>query len=152
MSDHSQFSLKLSLLNDYQFLVDFGDMGQLHTDEPAPLGSGDGPNPSRLLGAAIANCLAASLLFAIRKFKEDPGTLTVDVSGEMERQNGRLRISSVKVNLYLGNESAAIPHIQRALAQFEDFCVVTQSVRQGIPVAVEVFDSNGQQLNLTSAD
>lgn len=152
MSDHSQFSLKLSLLNDYQFLVDFGDMGQLHTDEPAPLGSGDGPNPSRLLGAAIANCLAASLLFAIRKFKEDPGTLTVDVSGEMERQNGRLRISSVKVNLHLGNESAAIPHIQRALAQFEDFCVVTQSVRQGIPVAVEVFDSNGQQLNLTSAD
>ncbi len=152
MSDHSQFSLKLSLLNDYQFLVDFGDMGQLHTDEPAPLGSGDGPNPSRLLGAAIANCLAASLLFAIRKFKEDPGTLTVDVSGEMERQNGRLRISSVKVNLHLGNESAAIPHIQRALAQFEDFCVVTQSVRQGIPVAVEVFDSKGQQLNLTSAE
>jgi uncharacterized OsmC-like protein len=152
MSDHSQFSLKLSLLNDYQFLVDFGDMGQLKTDEPAPLGSGDGPNPSRLLGAAIANCLAASLLFAIRKFKEDPGTLTVDVSGEMERQNGRLRISSVKVNLHLGNESAAIPHIQRALAQFEDFCVVTQSVRQGIPVAVEVFDSNGQQLNLTSAE
>ena len=152
MSDHSQFSLKLSLLNDYQFLVDFGDMGQLQTDEPAPLGSGDGPNPSRLLGAAIANCLAASLLFAIRKFKEDPGTLTVDVSGEMERQNGRLRISSVKVNLHLGNESTAIPHIQRALAQFEDFCVVTQSVRQGIPVAVEVFDSNGQQLNLTSAE
>ncbi len=152
MSDHSQFSLKLSLLNDYQFLVDFGDMGQFQTDEPAPLGSGDGPNPSRLLGAAIANCLAASLLFAIRKFKEDPGTLTVDVSGEMERQNGRLRISSVKVNLHLGNESAAIPHIQRALAQFEDFCVVTQSVRQGIPVAVEVFDSNGQQLNLTSAE
>ncbi|MBN8444496.1 MAG: OsmC family protein [Gammaproteobacteria bacterium] len=152
MSDHSQFSLKLSLLNDYQFLVDFGDMGQLQTDEPAPLGSGDGPNPSRLLGAAIANCLAASLLFAIRKFKEDPGTLTVDVSGEMERQNGRLRISSVKVNLHLGNESTAIPHIQRALAQFEDFCVVTQSVRQGIPIAVEVFDSKGQQLNLTSAE
>lgn len=148
MSDHSQFSLKLSLLNDYQFLVDFGDMGQLNTDEPAPLGSGDGPNPSRLLGAAIANCLAASLLFAIRKFKEDPGTLNVNVTGEMERQNGRLRISAVKVSLQLGNPSETIPHIERALAQFEDFCVVTQSVRQGIPVTVEVLDGNGKMLEV----
>ncbi len=148
MSDHSQFSLKLSLLNDYQFLVDFGDMGQLNTDEPAPLGSGDGPNPSRLLGAAIANCLAASLLFAIRKFKEDPGTLNVNVTGEMERQNGRLRISAVKVSLQLGNASETIPHIERALAQFEDFCVVTQSVRQGIPVTVEVLDGNGKMLEV----
>lgn len=143
MTETSDFSLQLSLINHYQFLVDFGEMGQLHTDEPEPLGLGDGPNPSRLLAAAVANCLAVSLLFAIRKFKEDPGSLTVKVSGQMVRQNARLRIGSIKVSLQLGNASEAIPHLQRALAQFEDFCVVTQSVQQGIPVSVEVHDANG---------
>lgn len=32
------------------------------------------------------------------------------------------------------------------LAQFEDFCVVTQSVRQGIEVDVEVLDGEGRVL------
>ena len=56
---------------DYRFEVDFKTPGQplLLTDEPAPLGGGAGPNPARLLGAAVANCLAASLLFSLRKFR-----------------------------------------------------------------------------------
>ena len=95
MTETSDFSLQLSLINHYQFLVDFGEMGQLHTDEPEPLGLGDGPNPSRLLAAAVANCLAASLLFAIRKFKEDPGSLTVKVSGQMV---GKMRDSGSAVS------------------------------------------------------
>jgi hypothetical protein len=32
------------------------------------------------------------------------------------------------------------------LERFEEYCTVTQSVRQGIPVAVEVFDSEGARL------
>ena len=34
--------------------------------------------------------------------------------------------------------------MERCLGQFEDFCVVTQSVRQGIPVTVEVVDAAGK--------
>ena len=37
-----------------------------------------------------------------------------------------------------------MPHQQRCLEQFEDFCVVTESVRRGIPVAVTVVDAVGK--------
>jgi organic hydroperoxide reductase OsmC/OhrA len=37
------------------------------TDPPAQ-GESRGPNPSRLLVAAVANCLSTSLLFSLRKF------------------------------------------------------------------------------------
>ncbi|GGO72712.1 OsmC family protein [Bowmanella pacifica] len=142
MAEQHEFSVSLTLLQGYKFEVDFGEFGQAFTDEPAPLGEGDGPNPSRLLAASVANCLAASLLFAIRKFKEEPGKVTATVSGALERQDGRWRIGKLDVQLQLGNSAQAIPHLERALDQFENFCVVTQSVRQGIDVSVSVVDSD----------
>lgn len=144
--DNPQFSVQLSLVEGYKFLLDFGDMGQLFSDEPPPLGLGEGPNPARLLAASVANCLAASLMFAIRKFKEDPGTVSATVNGRLERQEGRWRIGKLDVALQLGGSLDSMSHLTRALAQFEQFCVVTQSVRQGIEVAVQVFDAAGTSL------
>lgn len=144
MSESNSFIVHMRLLSGFKFEIDFGDAGQVVSDEPPPLGEGDGPNPSRLLAAAVANCLAASLLFAVRKFKEDPGQVSAQVQGNLERQGGRWRISKLEVELNLGADSASMPHLERALSQFENFCVVTQSVRQGIDVSVRVTDSTGQ--------
>jgi hypothetical protein len=33
------------------------------------------------------------------------------------------------------------------MAQFEDFCVVTESIRHGIPVSVEVVDAAGRTVH-----
>ena len=42
--------------------------------------------------------------------------------------------------------AAELEHLDRVLAQFEEFCTVTQSVRQGIPVTVQVRDATGATL------
>lgn len=132
--------LRLHQLDGYGFRVEFGDgIADLLTDEPVPLGAGRGPNPSRLLLAAIANCLAASLTFALRKFRNEPGPLDVRVTGEVVRNaSGRWRIPRARVELTLAEHSGAHQQLDRILAQFEDFCVVTQSVRDGIEVEVVV--------------
>lgn len=146
MNATQTFSVSLQLVDAYKFEVDFGAMGTLLTDELPPLGKAKGPNPIRLLAAAVANCLAASLLFAIRKFKEDPGQVRAVVSGQLERVAQRWRICSLSVTLQLGTETTDLPHLARALGQFENFCIVTQSVRRGIDVEVEVRDLSGQRL------
>ncbi|MDN7126062.1 OsmC family protein [Pseudidiomarina sp. 1APR75-33.1] len=145
--ENPSFEVKLELIDNYKFEIDFGDFGQIMTDEPEPLGEGDGPNPSRLLGAAVANCLAASLMFAIRKYKGDPGKVSAKVKGDMERVDGRWRVTHLFVELALGNRAAAIDKLDRILGQFEDFCVVTQSVRSGIEVAVTILDEDGLVLS-----
>ncbi len=63
-----QVNVTLTQISDYSFNISFDetDIPNLVTDEPAPLGAGAGPNPSRMLLAAIANCLSASPLFAMR--------------------------------------------------------------------------------------
>ena len=132
----------------YRFLVDFGDnISNMVADEPPPLGEGAGPSPERLLGAAIANCLCASLVFAINKFKGDPGRLSATATCETGRnENNRVRVTNVKVDIALGTNPDELPHLDRALSQFEEFCTVSQSVRAGIPLAVSVRASDGRLL------
>ncbi|MDH5434681.1 MAG: OsmC family protein [Gammaproteobacteria bacterium] len=143
MSAEHGFSVSLKLIENYQFMIDFGDFGQIVSDEPSPLGDGKGPNPMRLLAAGVANCLAASLMFAIRKFKGDPGEVSANITGNLERVDGRWRATKMKVAIQLGNDPANIEHLDRVLSQFEEFCIVTQSVRQGIDVDVSIADPAG---------
>lgn len=140
------FSARLKLIENYLFEIDFGEAGSIMSDEPAPLGGAEGPSPSQMLAAAVSNCLAASLMFAIRKYKGDPGEVTAEVTGTMEREEGRLRIKQIDVTLKIDNEVSNLPKIDRVLEQFENFCIVTQSVEVGIPVNLEVVDQSNTVL------
>jgi organic hydroperoxide reductase OsmC/OhrA len=150
MSEALTIDLTLEQIDDYEFRVRFDDTGlaDLITDEPSPLGRDAGPNPTRLLAAAVANCLSASLLFALRKYKNDPGRIVTHAHATLERNaQGRLRVSHLAVELSMTGAAATLQHLDRLLAQFEDFCVVTESVRDGIVVDVVVRDGDGRQLH-----
>ena len=140
--------VELSQRHDYRFDIAFGDeMPLLTSDEPAPLGTGLGPSPVQLLCAAVGNCLSDSLLFACRKFKQLPEPIQCAVTAEVGRNSdNRLRVLRMNAQIRLGVLAASLEQLDRVLAQFEEFCTVTQSVREGIPISVEVFDSAGQQL------
>ena len=141
-------ALRLTQQRDYQFEMQFGPgIAPLLVDEPAPLGSGSGPSPEQLLAAAVVNCLAASLLFSLRKYKQQPEPISAEVRSATARNDeGRLRIKTIDVVLKLGQPAPALQHLDRALAQFEDFCTVTQSVRTGIDVNVQVLDATGERV------
>ena len=146
MSGNTQVTITRQ--SGYQFLVDFGEgLPQWLADEPAPLGEGNGPAPDHLLLAPVANCLSASLLFALQKFKQDPGRLVATASPLVERNDQkRLRVTGMRVQLCLGKPAAEIEHLDRVLAQFEDFCTVSMSVRQAIDISVQVLAAAGVQL------
>ena len=143
MSDAA--TVTLTRQSGYQFLVDFGPaIAQLTADEPPPLGAAAGPAPNHLLLAAVANCLSASLLFSLQKFKQDPGTLVATASAVVGRNaEKRLRIEAINVRLELGQAAADIEHLERVLDQFEAFCTVSMSVREGIAINVQVRDGAG---------
>lgn len=140
--DTREFAVQLQLEEGYRFSVDFGQgLPPLVVDEPEPLGHGEGPNASRVLAAAVGNCLAASLLFCLQRSKVSVKQMSVEVAGTIQRNDrGRLRIMGLRVRLMPGLAAADgdQPRVDRCLELFEDYCLVTQSVRQGIDVQVEV--------------
>lgn len=146
MTDAPDIRVLLEQEGPYAFKVNFegADLAALHTDEPAPLGAGAGPNPSAILLASIANCLGASLLFALRKFRNAPGPIRAEIVARKERNaEGRWRIPRAEVTIHLSDKAADLEHFDRVLAQFEQFCIVTQSVREGVDVAVRIVDADG---------
>lgn len=146
MTDAPDLRVLLEQEGPYAFKVNFEGAGlaALHTDEPAPLGEGAGPNPSAILLTSIANCLGASLLFALRKFRNTPGPIRAEIVARRERNaEGRWRIPRAEVTIHLSDKAADLEHFDRVLAQFEQFCIVTQSVREGVDVAVRIVDADG---------
>jgi hypothetical protein len=57
-----------------------------------------------------------------------------------------MRVLGMRAVLTLGVPAASLAHLDRVLGSFEAYCTVTQSVGQGIPIAIQVFDSTGQSL------
>ncbi|MCL6263068.1 OsmC family protein [Craterilacuibacter sp. RT1T] len=141
-------NVSLQQVEHYRFANAFGHGAPvLMTDEPPPLGEDSGPSPSQLLVAAAANCLCASLLFAFGKFKQDVAPLSAEASCVLGRNaEQRLRIESIAVTLKLGKPAATLAQLERVLASFENYCTVTQSIRQGITVDVVVLDVDGSRL------
>lgn len=147
MSEVQEFTLTLTQEEDFVFRIAFDDttIPDLLSDEPPPQGGSRGPNPSRMLVAAVANCLSASLLFSLRKFKNRPGTLVTHARARLERnEHNRLRVTHIEVSMELPEAVTDYAFAERLLAQFEDFCVVTESVRQGIAVDLTVRDRTGK--------
>jgi organic hydroperoxide reductase OsmC/OhrA len=140
-SETQQFTIEMEQMEDYAFRVRFDkdNFAPLHMDEPTPLGKESGPNASRVLAAAIGNCLSASLLFCARKGRIEIGTIQTKITVHTGRnERGRLRITGVRVEIDPHVPETEKQKALRCLDLFEDFCVVTQSIRQGIPVEVAV--------------
>jgi organic hydroperoxide reductase OsmC/OhrA len=138
----TEFTTSLEQVKDYTFTATFDkeSMKTLTLDEPPPLGNENGPNASRVLASAVGHCLSASLLFCLQKSRIPMKHVSTKVHTTLARNEaGRWRIQGMKVDI---NAEPQKEHdrerMKRCLDLFEDFCIVTQSVRKGVDVKVEV--------------
>lgn len=143
MSDPHHITLRQ--IDAYRFECDFGlGVPRVTTDETPPLGTGSGPAPVDLLLAAVASCLSSSFHFSMGKFHETPGPIVTTAAATTGRDDyNHLRVQAIDVAIGFSEPAASIGHLDRILAQFEQFCTVGASVARGIPLHVTVTDGAG---------
>ncbi len=132
-------ALTIEMRAPYEFTVrvEGANAHAYTTGEGPPLGPAGNPAPDELLGAALATCLASSLLFCVQKAHVTVEALTGSVRVQKARnERGRLRIGSVEVAFDARVPDDQRERFKRCRTLFEEYCTVTESVRAGIPVEV----------------
>jgi uncharacterized OsmC-like protein len=132
---------RLKLLHGYKFKAEFDveGMPELVLDELKPLGENSGPNPTRLLSAAIGHCLSSSLLYCLERSRVAVKNLETMIKTNVERnEEGRLRVKSLEVQLHIEVDEKDREKLSRCLDIFENYCTVTQAVRKGVEVIVNI--------------
>jgi uncharacterized OsmC-like protein len=132
---------KLKRIQGYKFKAEFDaeDIPGITVDEVEPIGESSGPNPSRLLSVAVGHCLSSSLLFCLSKARINAKNLETTIkTTQQKNKEGRLRISKLEVDLHLEVDEKDKDKVGRCLDIFEDYCTVTQSVRKGIEVNINI--------------
>jgi uncharacterized OsmC-like protein len=147
VSEEKLHHVTIRLARGYEFVAEFPDTPgapSILFDEPEPIGGSRAPNAVAVLGAAIGNCLAASLTFCLRRARFDVQDMTAEVTTHVARnEKGRYRVQEVEVDLQptVGRTAQALG---RCGDLFEDFCIVTASVQHGIPVKVRLKEVDSQ--------
>jgi uncharacterized OsmC-like protein len=142
MSEPQDHRVIVTLVRGYEFIAEFPDSPGSTTillDEPQPLSGNRAPNAVALLGAAVGDCLAASLTHGLRKSRATVEGMTANVATHVTRNEaGQFRISGIDVELVSQVTGDVATGLDRCESVLEDFCFVTESVRHGIPVSVSV--------------
>ncbi len=132
---------KLQLIDNYKFNAEFDVdyMPNIILDETKPDGEGTGPNPTRLLSAAVGHCLSSSLIFCLKKARVKIKDIQTKVTTNLYRNDQKkLRIKSIDIEIQLKVTEEDKHRVPRCLKLFEDYCTVTQSIRHGIEVNVNM--------------
>lgn len=143
--EEGEFKTKIDLVENYKFHIQFDKEknGDLYMDEPKPLGNAEYPNAGKFLAAAVGNCLCASLSFCVRRHHAEMLSLSAEVFTTMTRnEKGRLRITNISVKILPTVSDPKM--LERCRDMFQEFCIVTESVRAGIPVDVSVVEAMNQ--------
>ena len=141
-----EYKIKVRLIEGLKFEIDFNadQIAPMTMDEPVPVGSGRYPNAGQMLSAAVGNCLAASLAFCLQRARAEVRGMNATVHTKLERNlTGRLRITSIRVELEPDIDDPK--KLERCLEIYEDFCIVSQSIKRGIPVQVDVLRPGAQR-------
>ena len=135
------FAVRLTLGSGNGFRVDFDDghLEPLVVEERQPRGTERGPSPMRLLAAAVASSLAASLLDCLRKVRVPIDGFGANAVTTVSRdKSGHLCVDRIRVILDPRVPPSARDQLSKCAEQFERNCTLAMSVRQGIDIRVSM--------------
>ncbi len=143
MFEEMKTKVSLTLDQGMLFKCDFGEMkvkdcyiDEEHPEEVDMLG----PNPSRMLGLAVMGCLSASFIFCLKKRKFNVDDLKAEAEITIAKnQKGFWRVKKIDVNIKpIIDDPDVKKRADQCKKMFEQYCIVTQAVREGINVEVNL--------------
>ncbi len=139
----------LTWTSNLGFEAEVKDFPTIVIDEPQQFHGDDrGPSSIEYLCVGIGGCMGTSLVYCLKRFKATFSKLAVKAAAEIHHvpPNRMLRVTALHVNFTITPNPATddnIENIKECYEHFAKYCVVTQSVKQGIPFDIKLKINDG---------
>ena len=134
--------VELAQVQKFEFRASFPGTKYLGltVDEPGPAGGDAGPNPTRALCLAVGHCMSSTLTSTCERAHVRIRPIWTTVRATTGRNDkGRWRVQQLEVEIDTGPlDEADRPAFDHCVEIFPDYCTVSGSVRQGIPIVQRV--------------
>jgi uncharacterized OsmC-like protein len=130
----------LDYTKDLHFKASARNFKDFEVDEPVSFHGTDlGPSAVEYLLIGIGGCLGTTFIFCLQKKNIELETFEVVVDGKVSHTGPkkRLRLENVDVDLkFTPKEASSDLEINRCMKEFTKYCVVTNSITNGLPINV----------------
>ena len=146
--ENTIIDLKLEKNMIFKVNLDYEKIKELFIDETIDDRSNVwGPDAAQLLAMAVLGCLNASFIFCLNKRNLTIDDLEAHAEVSFKKnEKGYVRVKKIDVNIFpKTNDPATLKRINQCIKKikddkmfFEESCIITASVREGIDVDVKV--------------
>lgn len=130
----------LNYIKDLHFKGSARNFKDFNIDEPASFHGTDlGPSAVEYLLIGIGGCLGTTFIYCLQKNNIELEALEVVVDGKLSHTGPkmRLRLADVDVDLkFTPKEASSDVEINRCMKEFTEYCLVTNSISNGLPINV----------------
>ena len=116
--------------------------GDLHLDEPESFHGTDlGPSPVEYLLIGIGGCLGSTFAYCLQKQDVEIDALEVIVDGQLKHSGPKMSLKLVNIEaelLVTAKDGGSSGKIEQCIKTFLDYCIVSNSITQGVPLDVKV--------------
>lgn len=114
----------------------------IHLDEPESFhGTDIGPSPVEYFLIGIGGCLGSTFTYCLQKQNVEIDTLEVVVDGQLKHAGPKMSLKLVNIKaelLIAAKDGQPSEKIDQCIKTFRDYCIVSHSITQGIPIDVNI--------------
>ena len=130
----------LDYTKDLHFKASARDFKDFNVDEPVSFHGTDlGPSAVEYLLIGIGGCLGTTFIYCLQKKNIELEVFEVVVDGTLSHTGPKmlLRLVNVDVDLkFTPKEANSDVEINRCMKEFTEYCIVTNSIANGLPINV----------------
>ncbi|MFW9949783.1 MAG: OsmC family protein [Candidatus Thorarchaeota archaeon] len=134
-----KLKIMLSYDNNLHLKAKVRQFTDIDIDEPHSFHGTDlGPSSVEYLLIGIGGCLSTTFIYCLQKRKIILKNLEVIIDGKLghKNQKRKLRLLEVNVTLQYSIEENNSLKIQTCIKEFQQHCIVSNSIKEGFPINV----------------
>jgi len=132
--------VSLNYTENLHFKASVRQFNDFNIDEPTSFHGTDlGPSSVEYLLIGIGGCLGTTFMYCLQKRNVKMKSVEIEIDGKLSHVGPKLLLRLTKVDVeikFIPEENASSEEISECIKNFREYCIVSNSIADGLPINV----------------